>query len=151
MILDTSATVATVTNEPDQSRFRQAMLGAESLSISSVTVLETRIVLQSRQGAEAVSAFNDLLANAGIITVAFDAEIAEMAFQAFRRYGKGQRHPAQLNIIDCAAYALAKIRGERLFQGRRFREDGYRAGALKRCWRFANAPRDDGPPVVSNS
>jgi uncharacterized protein with PIN domain len=71
-----------------------------------------------RQGAEAVRAFDEMLENAGIITAPFDVEMAEVAFSAFRRYGKGQGHPAQLNIIDCAAYALAKVRGESLlFKG----------------------------------
>ena len=94
------------------------MLGAPSLSISSVTALETRIVLQSRQGAEAVRASDEMLENAGIIIVPFDAEMAATAFDAFLRYGKGPGHSDQLNIIDCAAYALAKIRSEPLrFKG----------------------------------
>ena len=42
MVLDTSAIIATITNEQDSSRFRSAMLGAESLLMSSVAVLETR-------------------------------------------------------------------------------------------------------------
>ena len=118
MVLDISAIVAAIANEPDGARFQQAMLGAASLTISSVTVLETRIVLQSRHGDEAVYEFDEMLDNAGIVVVPFDAEMAETAFQAFRRYGKGRGHPAQLNIIDCAAYALAKIRGEPLlFKG----------------------------------
>ncbi|HJU17655.1 MAG TPA: type II toxin-antitoxin system VapC family toxin [Stellaceae bacterium] len=110
MVLDTSAIVAAITNEPDGARLQEAILGAASLVISSVTVLETRIVLQSRHGAEAVREFDEMLKNAGVVIVPFDAEMAETAFQAFRRYGKGQGHPAQLNIIDCAAYALAKSR-----------------------------------------
>jgi ribonuclease VapC len=123
MILDTSAIVATVANEPDGSRFQDAMLGAESLLISSVTVLETRIVPQSRHGPEAVREFDEMLQNAGIVIVSFDAEMAAVAFHAFRRYGKGQGHSAQLNIIDCAAYALAKIRSEPLlFKGGDFEE-----------------------------
>ena len=36
----------------------------------------------------------------------------ETAFDAFRRFGKGQGHPAQLNIADCAVYALAKARSQ---------------------------------------
>jgi ribonuclease VapC len=44
-----------------------------------------------------------------------------VAFEAFRRFGKGQGHPAQLNIVDCAAYALAKLRDEPLlFKGTDF-------------------------------
>ena len=54
MILDTSAIVATLADEPDATRFQNAMLGAASLSISSVTLLETRIVLESRHGPQAV-------------------------------------------------------------------------------------------------
>jgi ribonuclease VapC len=118
MILDTSVIVATVAGEPDASRFQEAMIRAASLSISAVTVLETRIVLYSRHGAEAVREFEHMLQNAGIVLVPFDGEMAEVAFHAFRRYGKGQGHPAQLNIVDCAAYALAKIRDEPLlFKG----------------------------------
>ena len=121
MVLDTSAVVAAISGEPDGARFQEAMLGATSLTISSVTVLETRIVLLSRQGDEAVREFDETLENAGIVVVPFGAEMADAAFDAFRRYGKGQGHPAQLNIIDCAAYAVAKIRGEPLlFKGSDF-------------------------------
>jgi len=118
MVIDNSAIVATVAGEPDGHRFQAAMLGAASLSVSAVTVLETRIVLFSRQGADAVREFDDMLEGVGIDVVPFDTEMAEVAFKAFRRYGKGQGHPAQLNIIDCAAYALAQVRGEKLlFKG----------------------------------
>jgi uncharacterized protein with PIN domain len=48
MVLDTSAVIAAITNVQDSSRFRAAMLGAESLLISSVAVLETKIVLFAR-------------------------------------------------------------------------------------------------------
>src|SRR5437870_4782622 len=118
MVLDTSAVVATITNEPDSSRFQAAMRGAESLLISSVAVPETRIVLFARLGPDAVGQFDELLENAGIVVVPFDEEMARGAFDAFRRFGKGQRHPAQLNIVDCAVYALAKVRSQPLlFKG----------------------------------
>src|SRR6266699_2172172 len=108
MVLDTSAIIATITNEPDSSRYQAAMHDAESLLISSVAVLETRIVLFARLGADAVGLFDDLLERAGIAVVPFDEGMAMAAFDAFRRFGKRQGHPAQLNIIDCAVYALAK-------------------------------------------
>jgi ribonuclease VapC len=94
MVLDTSAIIATITNEPESSRFRAAVLAAETLLISSVAVLETRIVLYARLGPDAVSLFEELLENAGIVVVPFDDEMARVAFDAFRRYGKGQGHPA---------------------------------------------------------
>jgi ribonuclease VapC len=117
MVLDTSAIIAAITNEQDGSRFRAAMLGAESLLISSVAVLETRLVLFARLGLDAVGLFDELLENAGIVVVPFDDEMAR-AFDAFRRFGKGQGHAAQLNIVDCAVYALAKVRSQPLlFKG----------------------------------
>jgi ribonuclease VapC len=59
-----------------------------------------------------------LLENARIAVVPFDDEMAKAAFDAFRRFGKGQAHPAQLNIVDCAVYALAKTRSQPLlFKG----------------------------------
>ena len=118
MVLDTSAIIATIANEPDSSHFRAAMLGAESLLMSSIAVLETRIVLFARLGPDAADAFDQLLEQAGIVVVPFDDETARVAFDAFRRFGKGQGHPAQLNIVDCAVYALAKSRSQPLlFKG----------------------------------
>lgn len=108
MVLDTSAIVAAVAGETDGAVFQGAMLNAASLAISAVTVLETCIVLHSRFGPDAVRAFDAMLEGAGVRVVPFDADMAGGAFAAFRRYGKGQGHPAQLNILDCAAYALAK-------------------------------------------
>jgi ribonuclease VapC len=118
MVLDTSAIIATITNEQDSSRFQAAMHGAESLLMSSVAVLETRMVLFARLGLDAADRFEEMLEKAGIVVVPFDDEMARAAFDAFRRYGKGQGHPAQLNIIDCAVYALAKVRSQPLlFKG----------------------------------
>src|SRR5438874_8511585 len=67
MVLDTSAIIATIANEQDSARFRTAMLGAENLLISSVAVLETKIVLFARLGLDAVGLFEELLENAGIV------------------------------------------------------------------------------------
>lgn len=45
--------------------------------------------------------------------VSFNAEQSALARLAFRRFGKG-RHPAGLNLGDCAAYALSRWSGEAL-------------------------------------
>jgi ribonuclease VapC len=59
--------------------------------------------------------------NTGIVVVPFDDEMARAAFDAFRRFGKGQAHPAQLSIVDCAVYAAAKRHSQRLlFKGGNF-------------------------------
>jgi ribonuclease VapC len=114
--LDTSAIIATITNEQDSSRFREAMLGAENLSISSVTVLETRIVLFARLGLMRWVFSRNCWIMLGLSWCPSTTRCA--AFDALRRFGKGQRHPAQLNIADCAVYALAKARSQSLlFKG----------------------------------
>ncbi len=62
-----------------------------------------------------------MLQDAEITIAPFDGEMAQLAFDAFLRYGKGRGHPAQLNIVDCAVYALAQSRNESLlFKGRDF-------------------------------
>ena len=90
MVLDTSAIIAAIANEQDGMRYRAAMLGGDSLLISAVVVLETKIVLFARLGSEAVDLFDELVEKAGIVVVPFDDEMARAAFDAFRRFGKGQ-------------------------------------------------------------
>ncbi|MEH2534467.1 ribonuclease VapC [Bradyrhizobium sp. AZCC 1588] len=131
MVLDTSAIIAAIANEQDGPRYRAAMLRADTLSISAVTVLETKVVLFARLGSEAVDLFDELLEKAGIAVVPFDDEMARAAFDAFRLFGKGQGHPAQLNIVDCAAYALAKTRSQPLlFKGGDFARTDVVSAAL---------------------
>jgi len=121
MVIDTSAIFAAIAGEADSGVFRNAIISAPLRLISAVTLLETRIVLFSRSGSGALPILHELLERAGIAVVPFDAAMADAAFDAFRRYGKDQGHKAQLNIIDCAAYALAKTRDlPLLFKGNDF-------------------------------
>ena len=68
-----------------------------------------------------------LLHRAQIEIVAMNADQAELARAAWRKYGKGN-HPAGLNIGDCCAYALAKYSGEPLlFKGDDFNQTDIQA------------------------
>jgi len=121
MVIDTSAIFAAIADESDSAVYRTSMKTASIRLMSSVTLLETRIVLFSRIGPEAVATLDELMKRAEIIEVPFDAQQSDIAFDAFKRYGKGRGHPAQLNIIDCAAYALARSRDlPLLFKGNDF-------------------------------
>lgn len=121
MVLDTSAIVATIAHEPDEFRFRNAMLASTTLLISAVTVPGTRIVLRARHGSAAVEALDDMLEQAAISIVPSDARMASLAFDAFRRNGKGRGHAARLDIVDCTADALPRGRAEpSLFKGSDF-------------------------------
>jgi ribonuclease VapC len=110
MVIDTSAIFAAVAGEADSGVYRNAILSAPLRIISAVTLLETQIVLFSRSGHGSIVILHELISRAGIAIMPFDPLTAEAAFDAFKRYGKGRGHKAQLNIIDCAAYALAKTR-----------------------------------------
>jgi len=121
MVIDTSAIIAAIAAEPDHDRYREAIKTAGIRLLSAVTMLETQIVLYARLGPASVTVFHELVDRATIAVVPFDDALAEAAFQAYRVYGKGQGHPAQLNIVDCAAYALAQSRGlPLLFKGNDF-------------------------------
>jgi ribonuclease VapC len=110
MVIDTSAIFAAITNEPDGAIYRDAIKAAQIRSMSAVTLLETRMVLFSRLGPGAIATFDELITHARIVVEPFDGLLADIAFDAFRKYGKGQGGSAQLNIVDCAAYALARFR-----------------------------------------
>ena len=88
-------------------------------------------MLVSRSGSNSIPILHDLIKRARIVVVPFDEPMAEAAFEAFKRYGKGRGHRAQLNIIDCAAYALATTRDlPLLFKGNDFAATDVRPAIL---------------------
>jgi ribonuclease VapC len=113
MVIDTSALAAIFFAEPERPSFLHAITDAGSRLISAACVLETGIVLEARQGEAAGREFDLFVVRANLQIVAVDAEQADLARSAWRKYGKG-RHPAALNFGDCFSYALAKFSGEPL-------------------------------------
>ena len=122
IVLDSSALVAIFENEPDAPRFAAAMADAGQLVISAVNLHETAIVLRARRGPEAVARlWHFLLAENDVQIIPFDAAQARLAIEAFGRFGKGMGSKAQLNLADCAAYALARsLDAPLLFKGEDF-------------------------------
>jgi ribonuclease VapC len=117
MVIDTSAVVAILLGEPESTAFAEAIEQAAPRLFSAASLLETSIVVEARKGEEAARDLDLFVYKANIEIVPVDAEQAEIARQAWRRYGKG-RHRAALNYGDCFAYALAKASGSRLlFKG----------------------------------
>jgi ribonuclease VapC len=113
MVVDTSALVAILQNEPERRKFNEAIEAGETRSMSTASFLETSIVLESRFGADGVRDLDLFISKAQIVLVSVDEEQAHMARDGFRKYGKG-RHPAGLNYGDCFSYALARSRDEPL-------------------------------------
>ena len=117
MVIDTSALIAVLGDEPERERFVDAIEAAETRQMSAATFVEASIVLEVRHGAEGVRLFDLFVDRAGIEVVPVDDDQAREARRAFARFGKG-RHAAGLNFGDCFAYALAVTAGESLlFKG----------------------------------
>ena len=120
MVIDTSALMAVLQDEPERRSFNEAIEAADSVALSVASFVETSIVIEARHGAEGLRALDRLVERAGIVVAAVDFAQGRLARDAFARFGKG-RHPAGLNFGDCFAYALAKTLGEPLlFKGEDF-------------------------------
>lgn len=117
MVLDTSALVAVLFDEPERHEFVRAIAAARRRLISSITLVESSVVVEARRGEVAGRELDLFLHRAMVQTVAVDVEQVQLARAAWRRYGKG-RHPAGLNFGDLFACALARASGEELlFKG----------------------------------
>jgi ribonuclease VapC len=113
VIVDTSALLAIVFQEPGYDRLIGTLVAADAVAAGTPTLAETAIVLSARLGADAYGMVERLLDEFGIQEIPFGEVHWREAVDAFRRYGKG-RHPARLNFGDCMTYASAKLSGERL-------------------------------------
>lgn len=108
--------------EPEAARIAAALEADATRLISSATVVETGLVIEARFGAEGAREFDLLMAKANLSVQPVTAEHAEVAREAWRRFGRG-RHAAALNFGDCCSYALARISGEPLlFKGEDFQQ-----------------------------
>jgi len=118
IVVDSSALIAILRREPEADDFLRIIAEAQGCLLSSVSLLETSMVLAGRTGdATAWADLDALVARAAMQIAPQDAELAEQGRGVFLRYGKG-RHPAGLNLGDCASYALAKARNlPLLFKG----------------------------------
>jgi ribonuclease VapC len=109
MVIDRSALLAVLLNEPNAAPIAQLIETNSPRLLSAANLLETSMVIESRKGEPGGRELDLLLYRADIEILAFDLDQAEIARMAWRRFGKG-RHPAGLNYGDCFAYALAKSR-----------------------------------------
>lgn len=120
MVIDTSALLAVVFDEPEAERFAELIAASGTTLLSSVSWLEAGIVIEARKGRDAAGDYEALLAAGHVKIVEFAPSQAAVALEAWRRYGKGN-HKAALNFGDCCAYALSKASGQPLlFKGKDF-------------------------------
>jgi ribonuclease VapC len=113
MVIDTSAVLAILLNEPIAPALEAALEQDSVRLMAAPSALEAAIVIEARHGEAGGRELDLLLHRAGIELVSFDADQMALARRAYRRFGKGS-HEAGLNIGDCFAYALAQRTGEPL-------------------------------------
>ena len=117
MVIDTSALVAVLLGEPEARAIAKVMAADPRRLLSAFTAFEAAAVMEAKKGESGGRELDLLVYKVGMDIVPMDAGQAELARDAWRRYGKG-RHPAGLNLGDCCAYALSRFTGEPLlFKG----------------------------------
>ncbi len=110
MVVDSSALVSILLEEPGHQRLFDKAANAELTIVGAPVALETVMVLSGRSDKDPRSLLDGLLRTMGAEIVPFTEDHYEAAVTAFLRYGKG-RHPAGLNFGDCTSYALARVGG----------------------------------------
>ncbi len=121
MIVDTSALIAILRDEPDARMYAQAIADTFTRRLSAANYVETAAVIDASRDPVASRRLDDLLREAELIIEPVTVEQAQIAREAYRDFGRGSGHQAKLNFGDCFAYALAKVTGEPLlFKGNDF-------------------------------
>jgi ribonuclease VapC len=114
VILDSSALIAILAKESGWEKLASALNLADSVFLSAPTYLETSIVIGGRKDPVMNRELDSLLEQFDVTIEPFTAEHAQIARQAYRDFGKGSGHPANLNFGDCFAYALARAKRQPL-------------------------------------
>jgi len=121
VIVDSSALLAILRLEPEAGTYMDLIRDAPVCRMSAANVLESGIVIDAAADPIASRRFDDFLASVDIVIEPVSEEQARLGRAAYRDFGRGSGHPAQLNFGDCFAYALAKaMREPLLFKGADF-------------------------------
>jgi ribonuclease VapC len=130
MIVDSSALVAILKREPEREAFSALLESTPDVKTSAATYFETSIVIDSLRDAVMSHLLDDLITRSKIVIEPVTAEQARIARQAYRDYGRGSGHAANLNFGDCFTYALAREKREPvLFKGDDFGHTDLRGAA----------------------
>lgn len=118
MIVDSSALIALLRDEPEAMSYAKAIANAATRRLSAVSYAESAAVIDGSRDPIASRRFDDLLREAEVVIEPVTESQARIAREAYRDFGRGSGHPAKLNFGDCFSYALAKTTGEPLlFKG----------------------------------
>jgi ribonuclease VapC len=135
MFVDASAIVAILTGDPEADSLANLLETARAPITSPLAVFEAVLGICRKRHASVEESEEDIrefLDLARVEMIPITAREADTALLAFSRYGKGRGHPAQLNLGDCFAYAMAKNhRTSLLFKGEDFNHTDIRSAATR--------------------
>ena len=114
MIIDSSALIAILRDEPEAMTCAKAIEAASHRRISAANFVESAIVIDGSRDPVASRRFDDLVKEAQLVIEPVTEAQARIAREAYRDFGRGSGHPARLNFGDCLSYALARATGEPL-------------------------------------
>src|SRR5664280_2687435 len=118
MIIDTSAIIAILRDEPEAASYARAIADATDRRVSAVNFVESAVVIDASRDPIATRQFDEFVREANISIESVNETQAQIARNAYRDFGRRSGNPANLNFGDCFAYALAKAFGEPLlFKG----------------------------------
>jgi ribonuclease VapC len=121
VIVDASALIAILRDEPEARLCAEAIERAGIRRISAANFVEAAIIIDGNRDPVASRRFDDLCRESQLVIEPVTEGQARIAREAYRDFGKGSGHQAKLNFGDCFAYALAKELGEPLlFKGNDF-------------------------------
>jgi ribonuclease VapC len=130
IFIDASAIVAILTDEDDAAAFIDELEAVAERFTSPVAIFEAALGICRKRHSSVCEAYEDILqflTIAGVQNIAIAPADAKTALDAFSRFGKGRGHPAQLNMGDCFAYAMASGRNAAvLFKGNDFEKTDVR-------------------------
>jgi ribonuclease VapC len=113
MLVETSAIVAMMLEEPDADELFERVQTAERPVTTVVNAFEAALSVGRTIDNHALSArlVPQFLQSSGIEMIGLDAGLYPVLADAYLRFGKGTGHPAKLNFGDCFSYAFAKRTG----------------------------------------
>jgi ribonuclease VapC len=108
VIVDSSALIAILNEEPLAPRCLEALLAPSANRMSAANLLEAAIAMDRHPSPALGPALDDLIARLRVAIEPVTLSQVVIARDAHRRFGRGTGHSARLNFGDCFAYALAK-------------------------------------------
>jgi ribonuclease VapC len=104
MIVDTSVVIAVLKEESDGPRFLRALtMSTQPKRISAANYLEAAIEVDANRNPLLSRRIDDLIVQTEIEVEAVTPQQADITRAAYRDFGRGSGHPAQLNFGDCFA------------------------------------------------